>query len=88
MYRLFNKRQLISGIHYYLNLHTKESQWDCPTESAEPPSSNPEKVQASHLLVKHSKSRRPSSWREENITRSKDEARKILQGYHERVSLM
>lgn len=75
-----------SGIHYYLNLHTKESQWDCPTESAEPLSSVPDKVQASHLLVKHSKSRRPSSWREENITRSKDEARKILQGYHERVS--
>lgn len=73
------------GIHYYLNLHTKESQWDCPTESAEPLSSNPDKVQASHLLVKHSKSRRPSSWREDNITRSKDEARKILQGYHERV---
>ncbi|XP_037028390.1 peptidyl-prolyl cis-trans isomerase Pin1 [Bradysia coprophila] len=75
-----------TGIHYYLNLHTKESQWECPTESAEAvPSSNPEKVQASHLLVKHNKSRRPSSWREDDITRTKEEARKILQGYHERI---
>ncbi|OWZ22605.1 Peptidylprolyl cistrans isomerase NIMAinteracting 1 [Phytophthora megakarya] len=28
-------------------------------------------VQALHILVKHSGSRRPSSWRQENITRSK-----------------
>ena len=35
-------------------------------------------VQCSHLLVKHAGSRRPSSWREETITRSKDEAIEIL----------
>ena len=51
-----------------------------PTEAAKP-SSELSEVQASHLLVKHSGSRRPSSWREENITRSKEEARKILEGY-------
>ncbi|POM67090.1 Peptidyl-prolyl cis-trans isomerase NIMA-interacting 1 [Phytophthora palmivora] len=34
-------------------------------------SSDPESVQALHILVKHSGSRRPSSWRQENITRSK-----------------
>ncbi|KAI9996785.1 hypothetical protein PInf_000047 [Phytophthora infestans] len=33
--------------------------------------SGPESVQALHILVKHSGSRRPSSWRQENITRSK-----------------
>ncbi|CAE7208245.1 unnamed protein product [Rhizoctonia solani] len=38
-------------------------------------------MRASHLLVKHSGSRRPSSWKEENITRSKDDAIKILEGY-------
>ena len=27
-----------------------------------------------HLLKKHNKSRRPSSWREKNITKSKEEA--------------
>ncbi|KAH9983881.1 hypothetical protein BJV77DRAFT_1040742 [Russula vinacea] len=38
-------------------------------------------VRASHLLVKHSGSRRPSSWKEPNITRSKEEAIAILRGY-------
>lgn len=30
-------------------------------------------------------SRRPSSWREENITRTKDEAKKILEGYLKQI---
>ena len=38
-------------------------------------------MRASHLLVKHNGSRRPSSWKEANITRSKEEAVEILQGY-------
>ncbi|EUC67059.1 peptidyl-prolyl cis/trans isomerase [Rhizoctonia solani AG-3 Rhs1AP] len=38
-------------------------------------------MRASHLLVKHSGSRRPSSWKEENITRSKEDAIKILKGH-------
>lgn len=66
---------------YYLNKYTKESQWECPTEPAKPSGSGPSQVQCSHLLVKHSGSRRPSSWREENITRSKEEAEEILLGY-------
>lgn len=36
-------------------------------------------VRCSHLLVKHNQSRRPSSWREQNITRSKDEALDLIQ---------
>lgn len=43
------------------------------------------KIRAAHLLVKHNESRRPQSWREANITRSKDEALKILQGYEEQI---
>jgi peptidyl-prolyl cis-trans isomerase NIMA-interacting 1 len=70
---------------YYLNIFTKESQWDCPTEPAEPSQDGPKQIQASHLLVKHSGSRRPSSWREENITRSREEAQKLLDGYRERI---
>jgi peptidyl-prolyl cis-trans isomerase NIMA-interacting 1 len=35
-------------------------------------------VRCRHLLVKHVGSRRPSSWKEENITRSKEEALAIL----------
>lgn len=61
-----------------------ESQWEAPTKKAEP-SSELQEVQASHLLVKHSGSRRPSSWREENITRSKGEAQKILEGYLQKI---
>ncbi|TIA92745.1 hypothetical protein E3P99_00460 [Wallemia hederae] len=37
-------------------------------------SNGPQKVRASHLLIKHRGSRRPSSWKEANITRSKEEA--------------
>jgi len=32
------------------------------------------KIKCSHLLVKHKDSRRPASWRESNITRTKEEA--------------
>ena len=70
---------LILGQSYYVNKFTKQSQWEKPTEPAE---AGPEedKVQASHLLVKHKDSRRPSSWREENITKTKEEALEILKG--------
>ncbi|KDR85573.1 hypothetical protein GALMADRAFT_234516 [Galerina marginata CBS 339.88] len=43
-------------------------------------------VRASHLLVKHRDSRRPSSWKENNITRSKDEAIAILHGYQAQIN--
>ncbi|KAI9712076.1 MAG: protein kinase ssp1 [Bogoriella megaspora] len=36
------------------------------------------KIRAAHLLIKHKESRRPSSWREANITRSKEDARNTL----------
>jgi NIMA-interacting peptidyl-prolyl cis-trans isomerase 1 len=39
------------------------------------------KIRAAHLLVKHRESRRPSSWKESEITRTKDEALAILQGH-------
>eukprot|EP00727_Mastigamoeba_balamuthi_P012877 m51a1_g8211 putative peptidyl-prolyl cis-trans isomerase nima-interacting 1-like (113) ;mRNA; f:64957-65553 len=42
-------------------------------------------VRCSHLLVKHRGSRRPSSWREQNITRTKEEAIAILTGYREQI---
>ncbi|CAO3609974.1 unnamed protein product [Cunninghamella blakesleeana] len=64
---------------YYFNTVTKESRWEAP------PSSNINRVRASHLLVKHKDSRRPSSWREENITRTKEEALTIIQGYQKQI---
>ena len=44
-----------------------------------------DKIRASHLLVKHNESRRPSSWREPQITRSKDEAMQIIRGHQARI---
>ena len=55
-----------------------------PTEPAK--ASDEAKVRASHLLVKHKDSRRPSSWREENITRTKEEALELLQGYRNQIT--
>ena len=47
--------------------------------------SNPGKIRAAHLLVKHRDSRRPSSWKEPKITRSKEEAIEMLKGYEKRI---
>ncbi|KAF2481742.1 hypothetical protein BDY17DRAFT_299570 [Neohortaea acidophila] len=43
------------------------------------------KIRCAHLLVKHRESRRPSSWRQAEITRSKDEAMGIIQGHEEKI---
>lgn len=43
------------------------------------------KIRAAHLLVKHKDSRRPSSWKEQDITRTKDEAIEILKGHEQRI---
>ncbi|KAH7329520.1 hypothetical protein B0I35DRAFT_46642 [Stachybotrys elegans] len=43
------------------------------------------KIRAAHLLVKHRDSRRPSSWREAEITRSKDDARVIIEAHEKRI---
>ena len=43
------------------------------------------RIRVAHLLVKHKDSRRPASWREAQITRSKDEAMDILKGYQSRI---
>ncbi|KAG6872771.1 hypothetical protein C0995_006810 [Termitomyces sp. Mi166 len=46
----------------------------------------PGQVRASHLLVKHRDSRRPSSWKEANITRTKEEAIEILKEYEQEIA--
>ncbi|VUC21982.1 unnamed protein product [Clonostachys rosea] len=43
------------------------------------------KIRAAHLLVKHRDSRRPKSWRENEITRSKEEAYEIIRGHEKRI---
>ncbi|KAI8908825.1 hypothetical protein DFJ77DRAFT_130776 [Powellomyces hirtus] len=44
-----------------------------------------DQVRASHLLVKHRDSRRPSSWKSQNITRTREEARKLIDEYRQRI---
>ena len=72
--RLSNSR----GVHYFYNTLTQESVWDPPSEltkeqidallGASNLGPKPEKVRASHILVKHGGSRRPSSWKEASPT--------------------
>ena len=50
--------------------------------TAKPPEG---KIRAAHLLVKHKDSRRPSSWRESTITRTKEEATQVLLGHEARI---
>ena len=61
-----------NGQAYYVNKWTSKSQWDRPNKAAKKPTN--EEVQCSHLLVKHRDSRNPKSWRNPNITISKEEA--------------
>ena len=41
----------------------------------------PSQVTCAHLLVKHRDSRRPASWKEANITRTKEEAAEMVAGF-------
>ncbi|RUS87219.1 hypothetical protein EGW08_005059 [Elysia chlorotica] len=71
-----------NGKDYFMNIYTKESQWETPTEAAVQKS---DKVTCSHLLVKHTESRRPQNYKGEQITRSKEEALQLLRGYRDMI---
>ena len=89
------------NLPYYFNAAEKNSRWEPPagtdTEklklymakyhsgSLVAEGGQPGKIRAAHLLVKHSQSRRPSSWREADITRSKSDAEKIIRDYEARI---
>jgi len=45
----------------------------------------PETILCSHLLLKHAGSRRPYSWLSDNITRTKEEARELLEEYRSQI---
>jgi NIMA-interacting peptidyl-prolyl cis-trans isomerase 1 len=45
-----------------------------------------DKIRVAHLLVKHCDSRRPASWREPKITRSKEEARELIKKYQAQIN--
>ncbi|TMW63646.1 hypothetical protein Poli38472_002587 [Pythium oligandrum] len=48
--------------------------------------SGPDTVHALHILIKHAGSRRPSSWRQENITRSKSVAIAKMEGIRDKLA--
>ncbi|XP_028157943.1 putative peptidyl-prolyl cis-trans isomerase dodo isoform X2 [Ostrinia nubilalis] len=69
-----------TGMTYFLNTYTKKSQWERPEAPADPG-----EIRCSHILVKHAESRRPSSWREEKITRTKNEAMDLVKTYRKQI---
>ncbi|KAI6048068.1 hypothetical protein EDC04DRAFT_2621307 [Pisolithus marmoratus] len=75
------------GLPYFFNAETKESRWDAPRRASpkEDIDALPDQIRASHLLVKHRGSRRPSSWKESNITRTKEEAIAVLEQYQREI---
>lgn len=91
------KQSTSKNLPYYFNTQTRVSRWDPPdgtdtevlklymanNDSAANTSDG--KIRASHLLVKHEESRRPESWREARITRSKAEALAIIKGYEDQI---
>ncbi|XP_004595549.2 peptidyl-prolyl cis-trans isomerase NIMA-interacting 1 [Ochotona princeps] len=81
-----------SGRVYYFNHITNASQWERPSGNSgsggggsKNGQGEPARVRCSHLLVKHSQSRRPSSWRQEKITRTKEEALELINGYIQKI---
>jgi NIMA-interacting peptidyl-prolyl cis-trans isomerase 1 len=75
---------------YYLNLETQQSQWEKP-ENVEIVKLQVQQVRASHLLVKHKDSRKPSSWKEvlfitqKTITRTFDEAMELILQFQKQI---
>jgi NIMA-interacting peptidyl-prolyl cis-trans isomerase 1 len=54
--------------------------------AAAAPPAGPTHVRASHLLVKHAGSRRPSSWKEASVTRSEADALAMIQAFHKALA--
>lgn len=72
--------------HYMANHHSAAGQRGSAAAAATSNAGAPEgKIRAAHLLVKHRDSRRPSSWREAEITRSKEEALEILKAHEAKI---
>ncbi|KAF8950369.1 hypothetical protein CPC16_004819 [Podila verticillata] len=69
----------------FQNQHEKQQQAQSKDAHADNNPDAPRSIRVSHLLVKHAESRRPSSWREATITRSKDAALERLEGFQSKI---
>lgn len=56
-----------------------------PASAIEPQTGPSGKIRCAHLLVKHKGSRKPSSWKTAEITRTKEEAMSIILGYEAKI---
>ncbi|VDB86440.1 unnamed protein product [Peniophora sp. CBMAI 1063] len=89
------------GVPYFYNTKTQQSSWEAPIEFSKEQifmlpgahyfhtfggGARPTEVRASHILVKHSGSRRPSSWKQAHVTRSKEDAIAILMDFEAQIS--
>lgn len=63
---------------------TGETQWEVPTGPATAGAGGGT-VRASHILAKHTGSRRPASWRQDPITRSKAEAIERIKAFRAEI---
>lgn len=68
------------GKTYYINNITGETTWSVPTAPAAGPT---DQVQVLHILKKHKGSRRPASWRCDNITQSKEVSIQQITGFRD-----
>ncbi|KAG0211577.1 peptidyl-prolyl cis-trans isomerase ssp-1 [Mortierella sp. GBAus27b] len=89
------------NLPYFYNRKSSESCWQAPEgidpsvmiafqndyqqQQQQQQDSAKKSVRVSHLLVKHAGSRRPSSWRQETITRTKDEALQRLLEFQAKI---
>lgn len=84
------------GLVYYYNAESGKSLWEPPEgsnieqlkeyiQTHMSHAKGTENIRASHLLVKHKDSRRPSSWKDPQITRTKEEAKSIILGHEARI---
>lgn len=65
--KIFSKKR---DRYYYFNKEKNISQWENPLK---------EVFSVRHILIKHKESRRPSSWKQKKITRTKEEAFSIIE---------
>ena len=69
----------------YMAQHHSATSSSAASQGGAAPGRPEGKIRAAHLLVKHRDSRRPASWRESTITRTKDEAMSIIREHEEKI---